>query len=86
MAYIALAIAVVAAISAVLPTPGMFVGMGLAILAIGLGAVGYRQRTAPGSARLVAALAIVVACIGLLIAGVRYGLTLWAIDRIGTKL
>lgn len=86
MGYIGLAIAVVAVISALMPTPGMFIGMGLAILAIGIGAVGYRRRPATGWARLAGAGAITVAAIGLLISGGRYAMTLWAIDRLDSIL
>ena len=86
MGFLGLGIALMAIVSALLPMPGMFVGMGLAIFAVGLGTVGYRRRQDTGWARLAGAAAIAMATVALLISGTRYALTLWAIDRIDSLL
>ena len=86
MGYLGLGIAMIAIVSALMPTPGMFIGMGLAILALGVGWVGYRRGSDPGWARLAGAGAITIAVLALLISGTRYALTLWAIDRLESLL
>ena len=81
MGWLALVLGAIGLVAAFLPAPGMFVAMGLGIAGIGVGLVGYRRR-GPGAPRLAAAGAIAVAAIALALAGVRYGLTLAAVDRI----
>lgn len=78
----ALGLALGAVIAALVPTPGLFVALGLGLAAIGTGCVGYRQRTAPGGARLLAAGAITVGAIGVLLGLVRVVLVLAAIDHV----
>ncbi len=82
MGWFALVIALLAGLAAVLPNPGMFLGMGLGILAIGTGLVGYRRRAAAGSARLAGAGAITVGAVALLLSLGRYALTLAAVSRL----
>jgi hypothetical protein len=82
MGWLALMLAIVAGVCAVLPYPGMFVGMGGAVLAMGLGVVGYRRRQAPGAARLASAGAITLGLIALLLCALRYALTLSALSRL----
>lgn len=82
MQRLALAMALGAVIVAVLPSPGQYVALGLAIAAIGTGWVGYGDRAAPGFARLAAAAAITLGGIALLLGAVRVVLVLAAIDRI----
>jgi len=81
MGWLALVLGAVAMIAAFLPSPGMFLAMGLGIAGIGVGWVGYGRRAA-GAPRLAAAAAITLAGLGLLLAVIRYALTLAAVDRI----
>lgn len=82
MQRLALVLAVGALIAATLPSPGLYLALGLGIAAIGTGWVGYRQRAAPGFSRLGAAAAIMLGGIGLLLGSVRVGLALAAIDHL----
>lgn len=86
MGWFALVIALMAGVSAVLPYPGMFVGMGASVLAMGLGIVGYRRREARSSARLAGAGAITLAIIAFLMSVTRYALTLAALRRLESML
>lgn len=86
MGWFALMVALVAAVAAVLPHPGMFIAMGAAVLAAGLGVAGYRSRQAPGAARLAGAGALTLAIIALILACTRYGLTLMALHKLETVL
>jgi len=86
MARLALTLAVVALVSAALPSPGLFVAIGLGIGAIGCGYLGYEQRAAPGARRLAAATAIAVGAIGCVLGALRVVMTLVAIDRIDRML
>ena len=82
MGRIALALAVGAVIAAALPSPGLFLALGLGIAAIGLGWAGYGRRSEPGFARLAAAGAITVGAIGVLLGALRVVLALAAIRHI----
>jgi hypothetical protein len=82
MGWIGLGVALCALLCAVLPGLALYFGMGLGILGLGLGAVGYRRRDDAGGARLAGAGAIAVAALALILAGVRYGLILAALDRL----
>ncbi|MCB9563897.1 MAG: hypothetical protein H6708_26170 [Kofleriaceae bacterium] len=82
MGWVALVTAAAALIAALLPAPGMFVAMGLGIAAVGLGWAGYRRRGEPGPRRVAGAAGIAVAVLALGLGGLRYGLTLAAVDRL----
>jgi hypothetical protein len=82
MGFFALALALGAMLAAVLPHPGIYLGMGLGILAFGLGLVGYRRHTARPAARLSGAAAMTLACFALLMSGLRYWAMLTAIERL----
>lgn len=86
MVRVALACAVVAIVAALLPTPGMYVGLGAGIAALGWGWAAWADRQARGSARLVGAAAAALGTIALLLSGLRIGLTLAAIDRLERML
>src|ERR1043166_8075942 len=86
MSRVALAIAVGAAISAALPSPGLFVAIGLGIAAIGAGWVGYQRKADPGFSRLAGVAALTVGAVACLLGTVRVGLALAAIDRIDRML
>jgi hypothetical protein len=81
MGWLALALGAIGLSAALLPGSGMFVAIGCGIAGIGVGWVGYRRR-GPGAPRLAGAGAIAVAALALILGGVRYGLTLAAVDRI----
>ncbi len=82
MGWLALIAACAGAVCLALPWPGMFLAMGFGIGAIGTGLSGWRRRADPGPARLAGAGAITIGAVALLLAGVKYGLTLVAIGKI----
>ena len=86
MARIALVLAFAAMLAAGLPSPGLYLAVGLGISAIGTGVVAFGRRTAPGGLRLAAAAAITVGSIGMVLGCVRIAVALAAIDRIGRLL
>ena len=83
MARIALVLAFAAMLAAGLPSPGLYLAVGLGISAIGTGIVGFQRRGAPGALRIAAAAAITVGTLGLLLGTARIAIALAAIDRIG---
>lgn len=82
MQRLALALAFGAVVASALPSPGLYLALGLGIAAIGTGWVGYRQRGAPGFTRLAAAAAITLGGLGVLLGAVRVILALAAIDHL----
>lgn len=86
MARIALVLAFAAMLAAGLPSPGLYLALGLGISAIGTGIVGWARRAAPGSSRIACAAAITVGTLGVVLGSVRVAVALAAIDRIGRLL
>lgn len=86
MVRLALALAFAAMLAAGLPSPGLYLAIGLGIGAIGTGWLGYRRRSAPGTQRLAAAAAITIGMLGVLLGSVRIVMVLAAIDRIDRML
>jgi hypothetical protein len=86
MARLALALAFGAMLAAGLPSPGLFIAIGLGIAAIGTGWLGYSRRSAPGASRLAAAAAMTIGMLGLLLGSVRVVMVIAAIDRIDSML
>jgi len=86
MGWIAFAIAVAGVVCAILPSPGMFLAMGLGIFSVAAGWLGYRRRTAPGRARLAGAGAVTLGLLALILGVTKYGLTLAALRRIESFL
>ena len=86
MSRLALILACGAMAAAGLPSPGLFLAIGFGIAAIGLGWLGYSQRSAPGARRLACAAAITVGALGLVLGSARVVMTLIAIDRIDRML
>ncbi len=82
MVRLALVSAFGAALAAGLPSPGLYVALGLGIVAIGCGAVAFARRDAPGPARLAAAGAITVGAIGFVLGAVRVAIVLAAIAHV----
>jgi hypothetical protein len=85
-AHVALALSVCAVVAAALPTPGLFVALGLGIAAIGAGWLGYRRTGDPGFTRLAGAAAIAIGMLGCLLGGLRIVLVLAAIDHLARML
>ena len=82
MVRIALIAAAGAVACAALPSPGLFVAIGLGIAASGTGWLGDRARGAPGFRRLAGAAAITVGAMGCSLGLVRVALALAAIERL----
>ena len=58
--------------------------MGLGLFAIGAGIVGYRRRRSPAAARLAGSGAIALGAVAFGLAATKYGLTLAALDHLGS--
>jgi hypothetical protein len=86
MSRLALTLAFGAMLAAGLPSPGLYLAVGLGMSAIGCGWLGYSQRSAPGSRRIAAAAAMMVGTLGVLLGSARVVMTLIAIDRIDRLL
>lgn len=86
MAHLALAVAFGAMLAAALPSPGLFLAIGLGIAAIGTGWLGYRRSGDPGFTRLAGAAAITVGAVGCLLGTLRIMLALAAIDHLERML
>jgi hypothetical protein len=83
---LALALAFAATVAAGLPSPGLFLALGLGIAAIGCGYERFGRRDLPGSARLAAAAAMTVGAIGCLLGIARVVMVLAAIAKIDRML
>ena len=86
MSRVALTVAFAAMLAAGLPSPGLYLAIGLGIAAIGCGWLAYSERSAPGARRLAGAAAIMVGVLGVLLGSARVVMTLVAIDRIDRML
>jgi len=86
MVRLALILAFGAMLAAGLPSPGLYLAIGLGIAAIGTGWLAYVRKTAPGVSRLAAAAAITVGMLGVLLGSVRVVMVLAAIDKIDRLL
>ena len=82
----ALILAFGAMLAAGLPSPGLYLALGLGIAAIGTGYLGYSQRSAPGGTRIACAAAITIGMLGVLLGSIRVVMVLGAIDRIDRML
>lgn len=86
MQRLALALAIGSVLAVALPSPGLFVALGLGLAAIGTGWVGFSQRTAGGFHRLAAAAAIALGSLGLVLGAARIALVLLAIEHVDAML
>jgi hypothetical protein len=86
MQRLALACAVGSLVAACLPSPGLFVALGLGLAAIGTGWVGFSRRDAPGVVRLGGAAAITLGGLGFALGAVRVALVLLAISHVDGML
>ncbi|MBL9019795.1 MAG: hypothetical protein JNL83_36765 [Myxococcales bacterium] len=78
----ALVLALSALACAALPSPGLYLAIGLGIGAIGTGWIAYRRRGAPGLSRLAGAAAVTLGMVGLLLGTLRVVLALAAIRHL----
>ena len=86
MVRLALGFAVAAVVAACVPTPGLFLALGLGIAAIGLGLASYRRQELPGPVRLVAAAAVTLGCLASLLGVARVVFVLSAIAHVDHML
>jgi hypothetical protein len=86
MSRVALTLAFAAMLAAGLPSPGLYLAIGLGIAAIGCGWLAFSERSAPGARRIAGAAAITVGVLGVLLGSARVVMTLVAIDRIDRML
>jgi hypothetical protein len=83
---LALVFAFGAMVAAGLPSPGLYLALGLGIAAIGAGLAAFRRRETPGSARLAGAAAIAVGALGCLLGAVRIAIVVAALGHIDRML
>ena len=86
MVRLALTLAFAAMLAAGLPSPGLFLAIGLGLAAVGCGVIGFGKKGAPGGSRIAAAAAVTVGTIGVLLGTARVVMVLAAIDRIDRLL
>jgi hypothetical protein len=86
LGHIGLGLAICAVVAAALPSPGLYVALGLGIAAVGAGWAGYRRTEDPGFTRLAGAAAITLGALGGLLGALRVVLVLAAIDRLARLL
>jgi len=83
---LALGLAFAAMVAAGLPSPGLYLALGLGIAAVGCGYERFGRRDLPGAARLAAAAAMTVGTIGCLLGLARVVMVLAAIAKIDRML
>jgi hypothetical protein len=83
---LALVLAFGAMLAAGLPSPGLYLALGLGIAAIGSGLVAFRRRETSGSARLAGAAAIAIGTLGCLLGAVRIAIVVAALGHIDRML
>ena len=82
----ALVLALAGMVAAWLPGPGMYLAMSLGGMGTVTGWIAYRRQGAPGWGRLAGAGGMTLGMFALLLAGARYGLTWWAVERLTDML
>lgn len=82
MGFLSLSSAVLAAAAVALPGFGKYLAIGLGILAIGAGVMGWRRAAGQPRARLAGAAGVAVGAVALLLGSAKLGLTLVALDRL----
>ncbi|HEY0192782.1 MAG TPA: hypothetical protein VGC42_16800 [Kofleriaceae bacterium] len=82
MAAFALVVGLAAMIAAALPSPGLFVAIGLGLAAAGTGWLGYRRTADPGFRRLAGAAAITLGAMAGVLGVVRVVLVLAALGHL----
>jgi hypothetical protein len=83
---LALGFAFAAMVAAGVPSPGLYLAIGLGIAAIGCGLVRFGRRDLPGSARIAAAAAVTVGALGCVLGVARVAMALAALGHIDRML
>jgi hypothetical protein len=83
---LALVLAFGAMLAAGLPSPGLYLALGLGIAAVGAGLAAFRRRETPGSARLAGAAAIAIGVLGCMLGAVRIAIVMAALGHIDRML
>jgi hypothetical protein len=86
MSRLGLGCALAALVAAALPSPGLFVAIGLGIAAIGVGWISYQRTADPGFRRLAGAAAVALGALGGVLGALRVALALAAIDHLDRLL
>lgn len=86
MARVALALAFGAMLAVGLPSPGLYVGLGLGIAACGIGLAEFRRRDLTGTVRLAGAAALTIGAMACVLALVRVAIITAAIHHMGHLL
>lgn len=73
-------------VAAGLPSPGLFLALGLGLAAVGLGWLAFRRKDSPGRERLGGAAAMTVGVIGCLLGAARIAMALAALDHMSRLL
>ncbi len=82
MGYLALLLAAAGVAAIAVAGVGKYVAMGLGIMAIGVGIVGYRRAAGPAGRRLAGAAAVALGLVAFGLGGPQVGLTLVVLDRL----
>jgi hypothetical protein len=82
MAYVALFAGLAGLVAAALPSPGLFVAIGLGIAAAGGGWIAYRRAGDPGFTRLAGAAAVAIGGFSGVLGVLRVALALAALDHL----
>ena len=82
MGWIAFLLAALGGLCLALPSPGMFVAIGLGLFAIVLGVVGFRRRQDTSGARLAGAAGITVGLVAVGLSVSKFGLTIAVISKL----
>jgi hypothetical protein len=83
---LALCLAFGAMVAAGVPSPGLYLAIGLGVAAIGIGLVVFRRRETPGATRLAGVTAIAIGSLGVLLGGARVAIVLAALGHIDRML
>lgn len=86
MSRLAFLMAPVAFFASISPGLGMYLGMAFGILACVAGFLAYRRHEAAPWSRLAGAFGLTVGLVALLLAGGRFGVTWWAVERLNSLL
>lgn len=86
MGRLALVLAFAAMAAAGLPSPGLYLAIGLGLAAIGCGLHRFGRKDLPGGARIAGAAAMTIGTLGVLLGAVRVAMVVMAIDKIDRLL
>jgi len=79
-------LAIAAVVAGILPSPGLYLALGLGIAAVGTGWLAFSARTLPSLSRLGGATAIAIGSLGFMLGAIRVGLALAALGHLDRML